>query len=428
MKSEFVDVTETRKNLVIEIPAARVEEEIDRHARAVGREARVPGFRPGKVPMRVIRQRYRDHLLHETAEHLIPRAVEDALRERGVEPISTPEIHDVAISEGQPLRFTASVETVPPIEPGPYEAITLRRVRPPVEEADVDRVVEQMRQRAARLEPVQGRAAESGDTLVVDLSRQMVGPGDPGEVERHENVTVELGAAVNPPGFDDELIGVDEGGSKTFTVQYPADYAISELAGSSVRFEVTLKGIRRRVVPSLDDEFARDVGDFDTLDALRARVREDLERAAEDEASGRLRDDLLRAVGQWVTFEPPDLLVERELDRRVEEFLRRLVAQRVDPRRAGIDWEEFRRGQRASAAAWVKSALALDEVARREGLVVVDEDIDREVARHAARTGRTAAAVRADLEQEGARARLTTGLRREKAVDFLMARATIAED
>ena len=142
MKTEFVDVTETRKNLVIEIPAELVEEEIDRHARSLLRTAKVPGFRPGKVPMKVVRQRYRDHLLHETAEHLIPRAVDEALRERGVEPVDTPEIHDVAIEEGQPLKFTASFETVPPIDPGAYDEIQLRRPPAVVEDADVDRALE----------------------------------------------------------------------------------------------------------------------------------------------------------------------------------------------------------------------------------------------------------------------------------------------
>ena len=427
MKIELVDVTETRKNLVIEIPAPMVEEEIERQARVVARGAKVPGFRPGKVPMRVLRQRFRDQLLHETAEHLIPRAVGDALRQHGVEPVDTPEIHDVAVEEGQPLRFTASFETVPPVDPGPYDAIQLRRPPAVVDDGEVERAIEQLRQQSARYEPVEGRAAAHGDTVVVDLSRQMVGPGAPGEVERHENVTIEIGAAVNPPGFDGQVVGLEPGGGKTFAVQYPADYAISELAGSEVRFEVALKGIRTRLVPALDDEFAKDVGEFDTLESLRTRVRQDLEEGARQEAERRVREELLKSLAGQVTFEVPLALVEREIDRRVEDFLRRLIAQRVDPRRAGIDWEEFRRNQRGPAGESVKSALVLDEVARREGLTVADADIDREVARHAARTGKTAAAVRADLDKDGGVARLAAGLRREKAVDFLMARATIAE-
>ena len=217
------------------------------------------------------------------------------------------------------------------------------------------------------------------------------------------------------------------GASKSFTVHYPADYSITELAGSDVQFEVVLKGIRRRVVPALDDEFAKDVGEFDTLEALRGRLRQDLERGAAQEAERRVRADLLRTLADRVGFEVPAALVEREIDRRVEEFLRRLIAQRVDPRRAGIDWEEFRRNQHDPATESVKSALVLDEVARREELAVTAEDIDREVAQAAARTGKTAAAVRADLEKNGGVGRLTAGLRREKAVDFLMARATIAE-
>jgi trigger factor len=426
MKTEFVDVNDTRKNLVVEIPSEVVDAEIDRLARMYSRTAKVPGFRPGKVPARLVKQRFREQILHDVAHDLIPRAVDDALRERGVEPVDTPDIRDLVVEEGQPLKFTASFETVPPIEPGDYEAIHLRRPPVSIDEAEVDRALEQLRQHAARHEPVEDRPIAAGDTVVVDLTRQMVGPGAAGQPERHENVSVEIGAAVNPPGFDDELIGLAEGAQKTFTVQYPSEYAIKELAGSEVNYEIAVKGIRRRVVPNLDDEFAKDIGEFSTLEQLRERVRADLVREAEQNADRQLRADLLRALAERVTFEVPSALVDREVDRRIEDFVRRLIEQRVDPRQTNIDWEEFRRNQHAPATESVKAALVLDEVARREGLSVTSEDLDREVALHAERTARTVPAVRAQLEKEGGLARLGAGLRREKAVDFLLSRATIA--
>jgi trigger factor len=426
MKTEFVDVNDTRKNLVVEIPSEVVDAEIDRLARKYSRTAKVPGFRPGKVPARLVKQRFREQILHDVAHDLIPRAVDDALRERGVEPVDTPDIRDVVVEEGQPLKFTASFETVPPIEPGDYESIHLRRPPVSIDEAEVDRALEQLRQHAARHEPVEGRPIAAGDTVIVDLTRQMVAPGAPGQPERHESVSVEIGAAVNPPGFDDELTGLAEGAQKTFTVQYPPEYAIRELAGSKVSYEVAVKGIRRRVVPGLDDEFAKDLGEFSTLDELRARVRADLEKEAEQNADRQLRADLLKALAERVTFEVPSALVDREVDRRIEDFVRRLIEQRVDPRQTNIDWEEFRRNQRGPGAESVKAALVLDEVARREGLSVSAADLDREVAQIAERTGRTVPAVRAQLEKEGGLARLGAGLRREKAVDFLLSRATIA--
>lgn len=426
MKTEFVDVNDTRKNLVVEIPSEVVDAEIDRLARKYSRTARVPGFRPGKVPARLVKQRFREQILHDVAHDLIPRAVDDALRERGVEPVDTPDIRDVVVEEGQPLKFTASFETVPPIEPGDYEAIQLRRPPVSIEEAEVDRALEQLRQHAARHDPVEDRPIAAGDTVVVDLTRQMAGPGASGQPERHENVSVEIGAAVNPPGFDDELVGLAAGAQKTFTVHYPSEYAIRELAGAEVTYEIEVKGIKRRVVPNLDDEFAKDIGEFGTLDELRERVRADLVKEAEQNADRQLRADMLRALAERVTFEVPSALVDREVDRRIEDFVRRLLEQRVDPRQTNIDWEEFRRNQQAPATESVKAALVLDEVARREGLSVTSEDLDRDVALLAERTARTVPAVRAQLEKEGGLARLGAGLRREKAVDFLLSRATIA--
>ncbi len=427
MKTEFVDVSETRKNLVVEIPTDVVDAEIARVARDYSRAARIPGFRPGKVPPRLVKQRFRDQILHDVAHELIPRAVDDALRERGVEPVDTPDIRDVLVEEGRPLTFTASFDTVPPIDLGDYKGLHLTRPPATVEPGAVDQALERLRQRAARHEPVEGRPIEKGDTVVVDLERRAPSAEGTAEADRHENVSIEIGAAANPPGFDEQLIGVNNGTTKQFTINYPADYPIKELAGTAVEYTVTVKGIKRRVVPALDDEFAKDLGEFETLDKLRERVRADLQHEAEHEADRELRAGLLKQLAARVTFELPQALVDREIDRRVEEFVHRLVEQQIDPRRTEIDWEEFRKGQKEPAAEAVRGALALDDVARREQLAVTPAEIDREVEQYAQRTGRTPAAVRAQLEKEGGLARLAAGLRREKAVDFLLSHATIGQ-
>ena len=421
MKTEFVDVSETRKSLVVEIPSTVVDAEIDRVARNYSKAARIPGFRPGKVPSKVVKQRFRDQILHDVAHELIPRAVDDALRERGVEPVDTPDIRDVVVQEGHPLKFTASFETVPAFDLGTYSSVQLRKPAPSVEDDAVDRALDRLRERAARYEPVEGRPVEIGDTVVVDLRRELPGEDD----ETHEDVSIDVGASANPPGLDEELTGLKVGDSKTFTLRYPDDYANTDLAGTSVAYSVTVKGLKRRVVPELDDEFARDLGDFDDLDALRTRVEADLRREAELKAERDVRADLLKQVAAWVTFDVPDTLIDRELDRRIEEFARRLIEQGIDPRQTDVDWAAFRQGQRDAAREAVSGALVLDEVARREGLTVTAEEIEAELARYGERTGRTAAAVRARLEKEGGISRLYTGLRREKAVDFLRSRATI---
>ena len=420
MKTEFADVNETRKTVRVEIPSDVVDAEIDRLARDYSRKARIPGFRPGKAPARVIKQRFKDQILHDLAHDLIPRAVEDVLRERGVEPVDTPDVRDVNVEEGRPLTFTASFDTVPAFDPGDVSTISLQRAAVAIDDEAVHGALQRLRERAARFEPVEGRGVDQGDTVVVDLERS------DRKSETRSDISIELGAKANPPGFDDQLLGLEVGATKSFPIHYPPDYPIGELANSDVSYTVTVKGLKRRVLPELDDEFAKDLGEFDTLDALKTRIREDLEHEARHESDRALRADLMKQLAPRVPFEMPTSLVEREIDRRVEDFARRLMDQRIDPRQAGIDWNAFRDSQREPAREAVAAALVLDEITRREQIVVSDEEVEREVATYAERTGRTPAAVRAALEKEGGLSRIAAGLRREKSIDFAMARAKIA--
>src|SRR6185295_1950866 len=228
------------------------------------------------------------------------------------------------------------------------------------------------------------------------------------------------------PGFDEHLLGLESGATKTFTVHYPSDYPIGELAGTDVSYTVTVKGIKRRMLPELDDEFAKDLGEFETLDALKTRVRGDLVDEARHAAEREVRAELMKQLALRLPFEVPASLVEREMDRRVEEFARRLADQQLDPRQAGIDWNAFRESQREVAREAVAAALVLDEVTRREQLEVTPDELEREVGRYAERTGRTPAAVRAALEKEGGLSRVYAGLRREKSIDFVKSHATIS--
>ena len=424
MKTEFIDVSDTQKNLDVEIDSQVVDAEIDKIARDYSKAARIPGFRPGKVPAKVVRQRFRDQILHDVVHGLIPRAVDEALRDKGIEPVDTPDIKDVVVEEGQPLKFTAAFETVPSFDPGDYSTLTLQAPDATVTEESVDGALQSLRERSARYEPVEDRAVEMGDSVQLDLERTATGPDGQTQTDRHDGVTVDLGAPANPPGFDDALLGLGNGERKAFDVTYPADYPIAELAGTTVKYEASIKAIRRRVVPDLDDEFAKDLGNFENLEALRARVRADLEHQMMHENEREVRGDLIRQLAARVNIEVPATLLDREIDRRVEDFVRRLIEQQVDPMKTNIDWEEFREKQRDAAAEAVKSALMLDEVARRENITASDAEVDEEVARYAERTGRTPAAVRARLEKEGGLGRVYAGIRRERTMEFLLSRAT----
>ncbi|MCH7747060.1 MAG: trigger factor [Acidobacteria bacterium] len=429
MKAAIIELTETRRRLDVEIPAPDVDAAIGRFAEQYRRRAKVPGFRPGKVPVHIARQRFKDDILHDAARDLVPPAVDEALREQAVTPIDTPDVQEVSIDDGQPLTFHALFEVMPSIEGLDYDALTLRRTHVAPDADAIDRAIEELRRRASRLEPVTDRGVDTGDTVTLDLTRRVVrnlegGPASPSE-DRHENVPIELGAAANPPGFDAELTGLQVGESKAFELSYAADHEETELAGTRVSYEVVAKAIHRRLLPDLDDEFARSVGEFDTLEALKTRIASDLQRDAAAEATRGVRHDLMTQLAARVTVHVPETLVDREIERRLEQVATRLAQQRVDLRRVTIDWDALRDEQRAPALEMVRGSMVLDEVARRESLTISDDDVEQELTRYAERLARTPAAVRAQLEKDGGMTRLSEGLRREKAIDFLLSRATI---
>jgi trigger factor len=426
MKSELVDVNETRRDLSIEVPSEVVDEAIGHAAAKLGRSARIPGFRPGKVPATVIRQRFKPQIMQDVAEHLITKAVGDALTEKGVEPIATPDIKDLVLEEGKPLTFKATFDVVPPFDPGDLSTIEATRPAATVDDEAVSQSLERIRERNARFEAVEGGVVETGHTVAVSLERQGTDKdGQKGGTEKHEHVNIELGAPSNPPGFDDQLLGMTPGATKSFTITYPADYTIAELAGGTVDYTVALKEIKKRVVPALDDELAKDLGEFDSLEALRTHVREDLEHEARHAAEHQVRAEVLKQLASRVPFAVPETLVEREIDRRLEDFARRLMEQRIDPRQANIDWNAFRDAQRTPATEAVGSAIALDEIARREQIEVTDDDLTAELQRYADRTGHSVASIRARLQKDGELGRIAAGLRREKAVAHTVSRAQI---
>jgi trigger factor len=245
-----------------------------------------------------------------------------------------------------------------------------------------------------------------------------------GKPEALQNVSIEIGHAANPPEFNAQLAGAPVGATREFAVTYADDYEIRELAGATVDYAVTVKGVRRKELLPLDDDFAKEVSDVETLAALRDRIKEDLQHGAQHDAEHKLRHDLLTELGGRVKA-VPEVLVDQEIDRRLEEFVRRLADQGIDPMKAEIDWQEFRERQRQPAIETVKSTVAVDEVARRESIEATDAEVDREIETFAARAGRTPAAVRARLEKDGALARIRAGVRREKTMAWLIEKANV---
>jgi trigger factor len=433
MKAELVDKSPTEKQLTFEVPADVVEQEVAKVSANYSKSAKVPGFRQGKVPVKVVRQRFMEQILDDVAHQLIPRLVTDALIEHQLQPVAAPDVHDLQLKEGEPMTFHAHFEVLPAIDPGTYTGIALKKPAAVLEVGAVDSTLEQLQQRAAKWTPVEDRAATTGDALLMDLTRTVQGaliviPGQQSNDEKPElmqNVSVELGAAANPPGFDDNLMGVKPGDQKSFTTEYPADYAMPELAGKTVKYDAVIKAIRRKEVLPLDDNFAKEVSEFETLDALKEQVKKDLQHQAEHDADHAVRHDLLKTLSSRLTAAVPSVLVERETERRLEDLIRRLMDQGIDPMKADINWQEFRERQKAGAEESVRSTLVLDEIAKREKITATEEDVEAEIAKFAERSGHTPAAVRARLEKEDGLDRIAAGIQREKTMNFLLDKAEI---
>ncbi len=433
MKHEFSETSETQKQLTFEIPADVVEAEIGRVAAGYAKSARVPGFRQGKVPTTVVRQRYKDQILYDVAHDMIPRLVTTALTERALSPVATPDIRDVVIEEGKPMTFAAHFETLPAIDPGTYTGISLRKPAAVLEVGAIDKTLEELQLRAAKWHPVEDRASMAGDAVLMDLTRTVRGslivvPGETSNdaaPEVMQNVSVELGAAANPPGFDEHLTGLRGGEEKNFTVNYPADYQMPELAGKTVTYDAVIKAVRRKELMPIDDNFAKEVSEFETIEALREQVKKDLQHQAEHDADHSIRHDLLKTLAGRLTAEVPNTLVERETERRLEDLVRRLMDQGLDPMKANINWQEFRERQKVGAEESVRSTLVLDEIARREQIEATEDDVEQEIAKFAERAGRAPAAVRARLEKEDGLEKIRAGIQREKTMTWLLDKAAI---
>ena len=349
-----------------------------------------------------MKQRFKSQILHDVAHELIDRAVGEALQERGVEPVEAPDIRDLKLEEGQPLTFKAEFDVVPSFDPGEFESIEVRRTPVKVEDEAVEQALERLRERGARFEPVEGGAAEqvtrSSSTSSVSRSTRT---GRPRKRKSTKPFPSRSAPRATRRGSTTELTGMSANETKSFRLRFPDDYHVPELAATEVAYTVRLHDIRTRVVPGLDDEFAKDLGEFETLAGLRERVREDLAAEARLAIDRQVRNDVLKKLAARVPFSVPSSLVDREVDRRVEDFVRRLMDQRVDPRKTNIDWASFREGQRAPATDAVASAIALDQIVRREDVGISEAEIDAELERYAQDTGLTVPAIRARIEQEG---------------------------
>ena len=424
MKVEYNEETSVRKSLAFEIEADVVDREIAARAQHYARRVKMDGFRPGKIPSEVIRQRFRQQVLEDVAEKLVNQVVHEELEGRGLRPLATPKVTELKIDEGQPLTFRAVFETLPLVELPEWKGLTVKAPAVAVDDQDVEGELARLREEAARYDPVEPRPAAAGDFAVLDVQFTTA----EGKPRHDENVLVEVGAADNHKELNEALVGMAPGETRVAHVVVEPAQQSPPKAERAVDYKVTLKDIKKKVVPALDDEFAKDVGDWDSLAALRETVRQRLRDAAQRKADRELKGSLVEALVEKASFEVPEALVERHMNARTESAARGLAWQGVDPTKVGMDWKQYREAQREDSVKAAKADILLDEIARREGIQASDAEVDAEIARYAETLKKSKESVRARMEKEGEIQALRARIREDKTLDLLKANARLSDE
>jgi trigger factor len=419
-----------KREIELEIPAENVQKATEKVARDIARIARIPGFRPGKAPVTLVRRRFADDIQGEVVQSLVPEYLEKALDEKKLVPVTRPEVDKVEFKEGEPLRFRAIFEVLPEFELGDYKNLTIQVDDVEVGDAQVDKTLEEMRERAATFVPVEGRPAQDGDHILIKLSGAPSGGGDPVQAD---NILVNIGAEETLASFTENLRGANAGETRQFEARYPDDYPDQKLAGKTYNYSVEVQGIKEKKLSELNDEFAKDAAgtlgpawsDVTTLDELRKKIRERLDHEKEHRQKDEAREKILEQLVKQHDFPVPEALIEGRMDARLERMARSLAAQGVDPRAVNVDWASLRRRQRDSAVNDVKAELLLDRIATAENMDATDEDVEKEIATLAEQSGESATALRARLTKQGALDRMKSKLRSEKTIDWLYRTARI---
>src|SRR5579863_2458606 len=405
-----------RRELELEIPVEEVSKSSEKVAKEFAKMARVPGFRPGKAPISLIKRRYADDIKGEVLQSLVPEKVEKAVAEQKLSPVSQPQVDKLEFNEGQPVKFRASFDVLPEFTLANYKKLEIEMPEMNLTDEDVNKALAEMQQRAAAFTPVEGRAVENDDFVQVKLHGTPEGGGEPLQAE---SVLCHVGAEETMEPFNENLRGANVGDHKDFDVNYPADYPDPKLAGKLFHYSVDVLGIKTKKLPELNDEFAKDVSDSTSLDELKTKIKESLEHERDHRQKDLQREKVIGELVKLHDFPVPESLVEHQMDVRLERVVRSLAQQGVDPRAVNVDWVTLRRRQQERATDDVKAELIVDRIASAENIDVTDEELAHELEHAASHSGESAEAVRARLTKQGTLDRMKAKLRSDKTLDWL---------
>jgi len=420
MKVAVEEIEGCRRRLAVEVPVETVQKEWERAYGRVQKQARLPGFRKGHVPRSLVKVHFGDDVRRDVAEHFIPDVWRQAVAEARIEPVNEPDLQDVKLAEGAPLSFVAVVEVKPTIALGEYRGVEVEHAPRPVTAEELDGALERMREQQAQFHAVD-RAAAPGDLLVVDYTLAVEGR-PPTSQTAYEFV---IGDQAVLPEIDQAVVGMHAGEERHVPFRLADDHRREELRGKSGAATVKVVEVKEKALPALDDEFAKSLGEFDTLAALRAEVMKQLEARREHDDARALQEKLVDALIARHAFAVPDALVVRQVTQQIEHARESLRQQGVDPDRMPWDYAKMLAELRPGAERAVRRMLLLEAIAEREGLTPSEADVDAEVERLAQASQRPTPAIRRMMEKSGDLDALRHGLRDRMTLDLLVSHAKV---
>jgi trigger factor len=425
---EIVSPTETteskqdgvKREISVEIPAEEVTRETEALVQKYQKVARLPGFRTGHVPPSIIRQRFKEDLKSDVVESLVPRFFRKEAEKQGLVPVSQPRVTDLHIHEGEPLRFKASFEIMPEIKVEGYKELRADHPEIDVKDEEVEEALNSVREQHATYTSMEGRPLQDGDFAQASMDGRPKEAEDKTQPVHMDEVLIEIGGKNTVAEFTVHLRGANAGETREFEVKYPEDSPDQRLAGKTLVYTVNIQAVKEKHLPELNDEFAKELGEFTDLDQVRKQIRENMQAERKQHAEREAKDKLVDELVKRNEFEVPESLVDRQIDLRLERGLRALAAQGMkmeDMKK--MDLPRLRAGQRDQAVQDVKSSLLLDRIAELEKIDVGEDELNHEIEALAKQTKQTSEAVRARLTQDGGLDRIRNRIRSEKTLEFL---------
>jgi trigger factor len=416
----------TRTALEIEVPAEDVAKAFDAVVRSYAKRAAIPGFRKGHAPESVIRQRFGEQIREDVLEALLPDALSAAIEEKRLAVLGRPRIDALTWDPPGAIRFTAHLDLKPVVDPGEWRGVPVEDSSIEPSEDEVEHVLERLREGHAEFHPIEGRPAAPGDFAVADIAGtfvEILAPGQNPRTFRDEKITLEVGHADSMPEINEALRGLLPGQTQRFRKTFADDFPNDEFRGKTVDYELTLVALKEKRLPAVDEAFAKAVGDSETVEGLREKIRKSLRLEKEAERRRKFRRAILDTLLSRGAIPAPEVLVDSETEGALRDYARYLAASGADPKDA--DWERLRQEARPGAEKRVREYLLLDAIAGKEGIEVTETELEAEFKRTAARRGEDPAALREQLSRAGGFDALRDEMRLSKTVDLLISAARV---